>query len=40
MSRIKVNTSTNSKSYSIIDDYYRNGKRTTRVVDTMKKYLN
>lgn len=38
MARIKVNTSTNSKSYSIIDDYYRNGKRTTRVVDTIDNY--
>lgn len=38
MARIKVNTSTNSKSYSIIDDYYRNGKRTTRVVDTIGNY--
>ena len=38
MARIKVNTSKNSKSYSIIDDYYRNGKRTTRVVDTIGNY--
>lgn len=38
MARIKVNTSTNSKSYSIIDDYYRNGKRTTRVIDTIGNY--
>lgn len=38
MARIKVNTSTNSKSYSIIDDYYGNGKRTTRVVDTIDNY--
>lgn len=38
MARIKINTSINSKSYSIIDDYYRNGKRTTRVVDTIGNY--
>lgn len=38
MARIKVNTSKNSKSYSIIDDYYRNGKRTTKVVDTIGNY--
>ena len=38
MARIKVNISTNSKSYSIIDDYYRNGKRTTKVVDTIGNY--
>ncbi len=33
MARIKASTSIKSKSYSIIDDYYRNGKRTTKVVD-------
>ena len=38
MARIKVNISKNSKSYSIIDDYYRNGKRTTKVVDTIGNY--
>ena len=38
MVRIKESTSINSKSYSIIDDYYRNGKRTTKVVDTIGNY--
>ena len=38
MARIKVNISKNSKSYSIIDDYYRNGKKTTKVVDTIGNY--
>ena len=38
MARIKTTTSTNSKSYSIIDDYYRNGKRTTKVVDKIGNY--
>lgn len=33
MARIKTTTSKNSKSYSIIEDYRRNGKRTTRVID-------
>lgn len=33
MARIKISTSKNSKSYSIIEDYCRNGKRTTKVVD-------
>ena len=33
MARIKTTTSKNSKSYSIIEDYIRNGKRTTRVID-------
>lgn len=33
MARIKISTSKNSKSYSIIDDYCRNGKRTTKIVD-------
>lgn len=33
MARIKTSTSTNSKSYSIIEDYNRNGKRTTRVIE-------
>ena len=33
MPRIKVSTSKNSKSYSIIEDYCRNGKRTTKIVD-------
>lgn len=38
MARIKTTTSTNSKSYSIIDDYYRNGKRTTKVIDRIGNY--
>lgn len=38
MARIKTTTSTNSKSYSIIDDYYRNGKRTTKVIDKIGNY--
>ena len=33
MARIKCSTSKNSKTYSIIEDYYRNGKRTTKVVE-------
>ena len=33
MARIKISASKNSKSYSIIEDYYRNGKKTTKVVD-------
>lgn len=33
MARIKTSTSKNSKNYSIIEDYYRNGKRTTKVVE-------
>ena len=33
MTRIKISTSKNSKSYSIIEDYCRNGKRTTKIVD-------
>jgi hypothetical protein len=38
MARIKTTTSTNSKSYYIIDDYYRNGKRTTKVIDRIGNY--
>ena len=38
MARIKTTISTNSKSYSIIDDYYRNGKRTTKVIDKIGNY--
>ena len=38
MARIKVNTYTNTKSYTIIEDYKRNGKRTTRVVDSIGNY--
>ena len=33
MARLKTSKSTNSISYSIIEDYYRNGKRTSRVVE-------
>ena len=35
MTRIKTNTYTFTKSYSIIEDYKRNGKRTTRVVNNI-----
>lgn len=38
MARIKTTTSKNSKSYSIIEDYNRNGKRTTRVIDHIGNY--
>ena len=38
MARIKTSNSKTSKSYSIIDDYYRNDKRTTKVVDTIGNY--
>lgn len=38
MARIKTTTSANSKSYSIIEDYKRNGKRTTRVIDKIGNY--
>ena len=38
MPRIKKSISTNSTSYSIIDDYYRNGKRTTKVIDKIGNY--
>ena len=33
MARIKKTRSKNSLSYTIIEDYYRNGKRTTKVVE-------
>lgn len=33
MARIKTNVYKNTKNYSIIEDYKRNGKRTTRIVD-------
>lgn len=33
MARIKVSSSKNSKTYSIIQDYSRNGKRTTKIVE-------
>lgn len=32
MARIKITSSANNKSYCIIEDYKRNGKRTTRVI--------
>ena len=38
MARIKTNTYVNSKTYSIIEDYKRNGKRTTRIVDYIGNY--
>ena len=38
MARIKKSTSKNSISYSIIEDYNRNGKRTTRVVEKIGNY--
>ena len=38
MARIKTNIYTNTKSYSIIEDYKRNGKRTTRTVDNIGNY--
>ena len=38
MARIKVSTSKNSKSYSIIEDYCRNGKRTTKIVNYIGNY--
>ena len=38
MARIKISSSKNSKSYSIIDDYHRNGKKTTKIVDYIGNY--
>lgn len=38
MARIKTNNYKNTKSYCIIEDYKRNGKRTTRVVDNIGNY--
>lgn len=38
MTRIKTSTSKNSKSYSIIEDYYRNGKKTTKIVNYIGNY--
>ena len=38
MARIKTTTSTNNKNYTIIEDYNRNGKRTTRVIDKIGNY--
>ena len=40
MARIKISSSKYSKSYSIIEDYCRNGKRTTKVVDYIGNYNN
>lgn len=40
MARIKTNTYTYTKSYSIIEDYKRNGKRTTRVVENIGNHEN
>ena len=33
--RLKVSKSKNSWSYSIIQDYINNGKRTTRIVESL-----
>lgn len=38
MTRIKTTTSKNSKSYTIIQDYERNGKRTTKVIHNIGNY--
>lgn len=38
MARIKPSKSKNSTSYSIIMDYKRNGKRTTKVIDRIGNY--
>ena len=38
MARIKISSSKNSKSYSIIEDYHRNGKRTTKIIDYIGNY--
>ena len=38
MARIKTNKYTNTQSYCIIEDYKRNGKRTTRVVENIGNY--
>ena len=35
MARLRATTSKNIKYYSIIEDYYRNGKRTTRTLETL-----
>lgn len=40
MARIKTNTYTYTKSYSIIEDYKRNGRRTTRVVENIGNHEN
>ena len=38
MARIKISYTKNSKNYSIIEDYCRNGKRTTKIVDYIGNY--
>ncbi len=38
MPRISYSKSKNVTTYYIIEDYYRNGKRTTRVIDTIGNY--
>lgn len=38
MARIKTNKYPNTQSYCIIEDYKRNGKRTTRVVENIGNY--
>lgn len=38
MARIKTSVSANSKSYCIIEDYKRHGKRTTKVIDNIGNY--
>jgi len=38
MARIKTNKYTNTQSYCIIEDYKRNDKRTTRVVENIGNY--
>lgn len=38
MARIKISKSKNSKSYSLIEDYYRNGKKTSKVVHYIGNY--
>lgn len=35
MARLRATTAKNIKYYSIIEDYYRNGKRTTRTLETI-----
>ena len=38
MARIKISKSKNSKSYSLIEDYYRNGKKTSKFVHYIGNY--
>lgn len=40
MTRIKTNTYTYTESYSIIEDYKKNGKRITRVVENIGNHEN